>query len=404
MDNKLPQLCSADKCTACTACMNSCAQDAITMQENERGELHPMVDASKCIGCGLCEKVCPELSSKLERNPLPTVYCCWLKDDADRMQSTSGGVAYAISCAVIEQGGHVWGAAYTDDMQPVYVEANTIDELRPIQKSKYVQCALRDCFKRIREELKAGDLVLFAGTSCHCKGLLSFLRKKYDNLLTLDLVCHGTPGQGVFRKYKEYLENRYHDQLDFFTFRPKRMSDGVEVGYYTLAHFKQKGSVRIQKNENSFLTGFYRGIFMRECCHDCQAKGLQRYTDFTVADFWGLGKEKPFTQWEQRALGISMLALNTKEAAGFFDSFKDKMEYEIRSISEASSSNHPYYKSAKKNPQTASFWKDWQKMSWDELSLKYFHLSKKEELMGCIKRMIPVQAMAFIKNKLKWIK
>ena len=389
MECKLPQLCVTDKCTACTACMQSCAQGVISMQENEKGELHPVVDAEKCIGCGLCEKVCPELNCKLVRNPLPTVYSCWLKDSADRKLSTSGGVAYAISCAVIEQGGHVWGAAYTDEMQPIYVEANTMDELYPIQKSKYVQCAPRDCFMKIREELKAGDLVLFTGISCHCKGLLSFLRTKYDNLLTLDLVCHGTPGQGVFRKYKEYLEMRYNDKLSFFIFRPKRMSDGQEETYYTLATFKNKGEVKVQKVENGYFMGFQRNIFLRECCYDCQGNGAQRYTDFTVADFWGVGKVKPFRKWRERTKGVSMIALNTDNAQKFFEKMQDKLEYELRSIEEATFSNHPYDHSSVKSPRAEEFWLDWKKKSWEELTTKYFMMTRKDKILYNIKKIFP---------------
>lgn len=389
MKNKLPQLCSLDKCTACTACLNSCPQAAITMKENEKGELHPAISAEKCIGCGLCEKVCPEINDSLLRNELPTVYSCWLKDSTNRKQSTSGGVAYAISCAVIEQGGHVWGAAYADNMSPVYVEANTIEELRPIQKSKYVQCAPRDCFKKIKKELDNGELVLFTGTSCHAKGLLSFLRKKYDNLLTLDLVCHGVPGQGVFRKYKEYLERRYNDELDFFIFRPKRMSDGQEETYYTLAHFKNRGDVKVQKAENGYFVGFQRNIFLRECCYNCLGNGCQRYTDFTVADFWGVGKVKPFPKWRERTRGISMLALNTANAKSFFEKIKDKMEYELRSIEEAIFSNLPYTQSSVKSPRAEEFWGDWRTLTWEELTVKYFTMVGKDKILYNIKRMFP---------------
>ena len=389
MKNKLPQLCDWDKCTACTACASSCPQFAITMQENEKGELFPFVDEEKCIGCGLCEKTCPEMNDSLSRNELSIVYGCWLKNSTNRSQSTSGGAAYAISCTVIEQGGHVWGAAFADDMSPVYVEANTIEGLRQIQKSKYVQCALRDCFRKIKEELDNGELVLFTGTSCHVKGLLSFLRKKYDNLLTLDLVCHGVPGQGVFRKYKDYLENRYNDKLDFFTFRPKRIHDCQEESYYALAHFTNKGDVKIRKIENGYLTGFYRSIFLRECCYDCKGNGCQRYTDFTVADFWGIGKIKPFPLWRERTRGVSMLALNTPNAIKFFEKIKEKIEYELRSIEEATFCNLPYIQSAVKSSKTESFWKDWCILEWEELSVKYFMESRKEKILYVIKKIFP---------------
>lgn len=129
MNNKeiTPQLCGSDKCTACSACYNVCPKCAITMRVDNCGESHPVVDMSKCIHCGLCEKVCPGVEGvELRRNGKPEVYCCWLKDAARRKESTSGGAAFAISQAVIKKGGHVWGAAYNDQMDVVYTEANTI--------------------------------------------------------------------------------------------------------------------------------------------------------------------------------------------------------------------------------------------------------------------------------------
>lgn len=387
----LPQLCGWERCTACTACMNSCKQGAITMQENERGELHPVIDTNLCIGCGLCERVCPEReeNKSLKRNEEPVVFRCWLNDDDARKQSTSGGVAYAIAATVIKKGGHVWGAAFDNDMNPVYMEASTLEELKPIQKSKYVQCAPNDAFKNIREKLKKGELVLFAGTSCHVKGLLSFLRHKYDNLFTMDLVCHGVPGQGVFRKYKEWIEKRYQDELTGFQFRHKRSGDGQEIGYYTMATFKQRGDIKMQLGENGYFVGFQRNIFLRPCCYNCQGNGIKRYSDFTVADFWGLGKVEPFNDWRQRTRGISMLALNSDKAKSFFEEVKIMLNYEQRSIKEAYYSNHPYIHSAIKSPRAASFWAEWQTSDWEELTKKFLSMTAKDKLLYGVKRFTP---------------
>ena len=254
MDKSLPTLCDNHCCTACSACVNSCKYDAIEMMEDERGELHPVIDKSICVRCGLCEKVCPELS---ENNPCkydrPEVYCCWLKSVENRKQSTSGGAGYAIACAVVKKGGHVWGAAYDENMIVRYIEANSIEELTAIQKSKYVQSVVGGCFQQIKEELKRGELVLFTGTSCHVKGLRSYLRKDYPNLLTIDLVCHGVPGHGVFRKYKEWLEQKYNDRMICFDFRPKR-KNGQEKGYCSQATFINMGNKTIEGKDNSELT------------------------------------------------------------------------------------------------------------------------------------------------------
>lgn len=335
----MPQLCSEDKCTACSACFNVCPKHAISMKEDRYGEHHPSIDLSLCIGCGLCEKVCPELpASSLARYGKPEIYYCWLKQAENRRESTSGGVAYAISCAVIHRGGHVWGAAYDENLQVRYTEADTLEALRPIQKSKYVQSYVGDAFKRIKEELNKGELVFFTGTGCHVKGLRSYLRKDYDNLLTMDLVCHGVPGQGVFRKYKEWLEAKYKDKMTNYISRHKR-ADGQEIGYYTMATFQNRGDIKMELKDNGYFVGFQHNLFLRTNCHQCTSNGEERYSDFTVADFWGLGKVEPFKANRERTYGISMLALNSEKAKSFFKEFADDIVYEKRSYKEASFSN-----------------------------------------------------------------
>lgn len=386
----LPHLCPAEVCTACSACYNVCPKNAITMKVDECGECHPCVDAEKCIHCGLCEKVCPGLDmTKLQRHGSPTVYCCWLKDAKLRMESTSGGAAFAISKAIIMKGGHVWGAAYNEQMEVIYTEANSINELNSIQKSKYAQCIVGDAFRKIKKELDSGDYVLFAGTGCHVMGLKAYLRKDYARLYTMDLVCHGVPGQGVFKKYKEWMETKYLDSMVSYIPRPKRKSDGQEPGWYALARFRHKGDVRLTGMDNSYFVGFQHNLFLRSACHHCKANGEERYSDFTVADFWGLGKVTPFKPYQERTLGISMLALNSEKARVLFDDFKNEITYELRTYKEASFSNTQYYKSAVASPLRDNFRKDFSKMSWVELAERYMQTSIKEKVLFVIKRYTP---------------
>lgn len=388
-ERKTPVLCDYDQCTACCACYNACPYGAISMKEDKYGEHHPVIDSSKCIGCGLCEKACPELGiTVVNRYGKPLIYSCWLKNADNRRESTSGGAAYAISLAVIKKGGHVWGAAYDEDLRLHYVEANTLDELRPIQKSKYVQSYVGDCFKKIKSELDKGDTVLFCGTGCHVKGLRSYLKKEYGNLYTIDLVCHGVPGHGVFRKYKEWLEAKYGDTLVNYIPRHKR-SDGQEIGYYTMAEFKHKGCIKMEKKDNGYFIGFQHNLFLRSACHNCAVNGEQRYSDFTVADFWGLGKVQPFHQNMQRTLGISMLALNSEKAKAFFKEFAADLVYEQRSYEEASISNTQYYKAAVPSPQRTAFREEWDSLSWDVLTDKYMRYTAKERVLYAIKKFTP---------------
>lgn len=389
MDNQIPILCTPEQCTACSACANICTHHVIEMKEDAHGEHHPVINIDKCIGCGLCAKVCPEKEEgRVKRYGKPDVYYAWLHTAADRKESTSGGAGYAIACAVIRQGGHVWGAAYDCDMMVRYTEANTLEELRPIQKSKYVQSYVGDAFSCIKEELIKGDLVLFAGTSCHVKGLRAFLRKEYDNLITVDLVCHGVPGQGVFRKYKEWLEAKYQDRLTFFDFRPKE-EDGQERVCRTKATFEKLGKVNIELKENGYFVGFQRNTFLRDACYQCTCKGEERYADITIADFWGLGKVEAFHNNLQRPYGISMVAFNSEKGKKLLFLLQKDMFMVKRTYREASFSNTQYYESSKPSSCRDEFWKEWNTRSWSELTDKYFTYTKKDLVLYGIKKFTP---------------
>lgn len=390
MENKYtPQLCKPEQCTACSACYNICPKHAIEMQEDRFGELHPVVLPNLCVGCGLCENTCPELDKKrLARYGKPEVYCCWLKDAEIRKGSTSGGAAYALSSAIIRKGGHVWGAAYDENMSLCYQEANTLEDLKKIQKSKYVQSYVGDSFKKIRQELNNGEWVLFTGTGCHVKGLRSFLKKDYPNLYTLDLVCHGVPGHGVFMKYVKWLEEKFQDRLIDYIPRHKR-GDGQEIGYYSMATFEHRGDVKLERSDNSYFIGFQHNLFLRSNCFGCSANGERRYSDFTVADFWGLGKVEPFHENNERTRGISMVALNSEKARRLFEDVKNLLVFERRSYEEASCSNTQYYKPAVPSPRRNSFREEWDKLDWEQLTEKYLQYTKKEIVLYVIKKITP---------------
>ncbi len=397
----LPKLSSEDKCTGCCACYNACGKGALIMKEDQFGELHPFVNENLCVGCGMCERACPELESNaIKRYNKPEIYCCWLKNAKDRKESTSGGAAFAISSAIIEKGGHVWGAAYDENMSLRYQEANTIEELRPIQKSKYVQSYVWDCYQKIEKELKAGDLVLFTGTGCNVKGLRTYLRKDYDNLYTMDLVCHGVPGQGIFKKYIAWLEEKYLDKVINYTPRNKG-EDGQERAYYSQATFKHIGDVKLELEDNSYFVGFQRDLFLRTNCFHCTANGERRYADFTVADFWGLGKTAPFHHNMERPKGISMLAVNTGKANNIFKEIENSIVFEKRTYEEASLSNTQYYRPATPSINREEFRKESQNLTWKEITSKYLRLSHKETILYYFKKFTPPGLLSYIKSMAK---
>lgn len=187
-------------CCGCNACVQRCPKQCISVQKDEEGFLYPIVDLSICIDCGLCEKVCLVLNQGSERNPIE-VFAAVNKDDSIRMQSSSGGIFTALAEQIIQEKGVVFGARFDEKWEVKHDYTETIEGLKAFRGSKYVQSRIGDTFSKAEFFLKAGRKVMFTGTPCQIAGLRLFLRKEYENLLAVDIICHGVPSPLVWRKY-----------------------------------------------------------------------------------------------------------------------------------------------------------------------------------------------------------
>ncbi|MBO5187186.1 MAG: Coenzyme F420 hydrogenase/dehydrogenase, beta subunit C-terminal domain [Prevotella sp.] len=212
-------------CCGCTACADICAHEAITMEPDALGFLYPRVDETKCVDCGLCEKVCAfnDQYDKSLALPIPDAYAARHRDVNEIMKSRSGAVFVAISDYVLENGGVVYGAGYKDHFRVVHKRAATKEERDEFRGSKYVQSDLTGVFSRVRQDLKNGLTVLFSGTPCQTAALNSYVGKKLrENLLLIDIVCHGVPGPFVWRDYIEYIEKKQGARVSVVNFRDKK--------------------------------------------------------------------------------------------------------------------------------------------------------------------------------------
>ena len=213
-------------CCGCTACASICAHDAITMKPDNLGFLYPEVDTSKCSDCGLCEKVCAfhDNYDKSLNLPTPNAYAARHKDMKEVETSRSGAAFIAISDYIIENGGVVYGAGYTDHFRVVHKRAVTKEERNEFKGSKYVQSDLNSVFRQVKDDLKNGKVVMFSGTPCQTAGLHSFIGKKLrENLFLVDIVCHGVPGSFIWRDYLSYLEKKHGSEIYYVNFRDKNM-------------------------------------------------------------------------------------------------------------------------------------------------------------------------------------
>ena len=212
-------------CCGCTACASICPQEAITMQPDSMGFQYPVVDKDKCVDCGLCEKVCAfndnyDTSLNLSQ---PIAYGARHKDMHEVETSRSGAAFIAISDYVLENGGVVYGAGYTDHFRVVHKRAVTKEERNEFKGSKYVQSDLHGVFRQVKKDLKDGLTVLFSGTPCQTAGLNSYIGKKLrENLILVDIICHGVPGPYLWRDYLAYLEKKQGDRICWVNFRDKQ--------------------------------------------------------------------------------------------------------------------------------------------------------------------------------------
>lgn len=316
------------RCCGCNACVQRCPKSCITMREDSEGFLYPEVNKEVCIDCGLCEKVCPVIHQGTERKPL-AIYAAKNKDEKIRLLSSSGGVFTALAERVIDEGGVVFGAKFDEDWSVVHDYTETKEGLATFRGSKYVQSGIGDSFKKAEQFLKAGRKVLFSGTPCQIAGLKVFLRKEYDNLLTVDFICHGVPSPGVWREYLKEETARQcggkntvlshpiikskDARIKSISFRDKCLGWKKYSFAFTLSvpdGHGAKNTVLLSEPlyKNIFLRGFLADLYLRPSCHDCPAKSFKSGSDFTIGDFWGVENVMPEIDDDK---GVSVVMVNT---------------------------------------------------------------------------------------------
>ena len=243
------------KCCGCAACEQVCPKHCIQMKPDEEGFLYPVIDTESCVDCGVCVKRCPVLSLKPAGNT-PKVFA-----------------------------------------------ARTESELEAMFGSKYVQSDTRGVYTEVKDELQKGVPVLFSGTSCQVAGLVSFLGRDYDNLLTVDVLCHGVPSPLLFKRHMEHLGKKLGGEVKNFTFRCKDKGWGV---------FYRVETADIKKVEHShfdpYFSAFVEGKTVRESCYSCVCATPDRHADITLADFWGIDDIDP-KFFDKN--GVSLVLVNT---------------------------------------------------------------------------------------------
>lgn len=333
-----------DNCTGCGACSCVCPKNCIAMQENRLAEITPIVDMNVCNECGLCRKICPQ------NNPIKKIYpekcyVAWSKNEDDLRYSSSGGVAATFARYQLNKGNKIYGCDYDDNYDLVHFLLTNKNDIFRMQSSKYSQSNSFLVFKQIKKELNDLEQVVFVGTPCQVAGLKSYLVKDYRNLITVDLVCHGTPPNRYFKEHINKVKNEC--LIDKIRFRGE---------YDQKLTLWESENIVYQKHysDDLYFSAFYKNKISRNSCYSCQYAQSKRISDITLADFWGLGELNNIKKMSDRP---SLILLNTDQGKLYFEDIKNMLIYEERTVEEAIEGNGRLNRPPGKSIEAKSFQK-----------------------------------------------
>lgn len=309
-------------CSGCGACTASCSLNCIEMEMDKEGFRYPQVDTDRCIGCDLCESVCPVLNPLLVADH--TDFLAAQHHDIDlRLQSSSGGVFSALAENILLQGGAVCAAAYTDDFAVVHFVSRDSTDLPRFRGAKYTQSYAEPCFPEIRQLLRDEIPVLFVGTPCQTAGLKSYLGKEFENLLLLDMVCHGVPSPMVWKKYLKEQTEKAGTAITGINQRSKT-SGWSRYGYSVERHHANGTVDSVKQGQDWFMRGFTGDLFLRPSCSNCAFKGVERCSDLTLGDCWGIWDTHP--EFDDNK-GTSLLLLQTEKGRAAWNGIQEAFEW-----------------------------------------------------------------------------
>lgn len=331
------------ECCACGACKNACPKNAITMKTDEFGFFYPKIDEDLCIKCGNCKRVC-NYQNNISKNTVQQVFAAISKEENIRMSSSSGGVFTTIAKSFLLNDGIVFGCSMEkteNGLAPVHIEVGNIDELYKLQSSKYAQSDMNLIYRSVKKHLKDGKNVLFSGTPCQIDGLKGYLNNiSYENLYTIDLICHGVPNASILQGYIKMLEDKKNINIYKMNFRDKKYGWGEKGTIYYTQNNKHK-ELYFDNYTSSFYNLYLKAGFYRENCYSCRYANIHRVGDITIGDFWGIQQQHPeYLQdnWE-KSKGISCILINTPQGEKMLKNYGNKLDIKNSSLEKVTFKN-----------------------------------------------------------------
>ncbi len=372
-----------DICCGCGACELTCPRNCITMVSDEEGFEYPQIDKNRCVNCGLCKNVCPVINHKYS-DEKPQCFASYSKDSCVRINSSSGGVFTELASQIIKNGGVVCGAMFDENFNLAHSFADTIEGIDRLRGSKYIQSKTTKAFEETKKLLDKGKMVLFSGTPCQIQGLLNFLKKPYDNLITQDIICHGVPSEKLWRAYCQSINASVPT---YASFRDKKYG---WRNYSYIIKFNDKSVYCRMHNDDAYSNLFLKNLSLRPSCYLCAFKGERSASDLTIGDFWGVEEVLPDIDYKN---GVSLVVVNTPKGEELFSAVKHRLCCEHVDLDKALHFNIAKLKSASRPQDREYIYKDLNNNGFDFVRKKYL----KEHFIVKIKRKIKNVVKKFLK-------
>lgn len=353
-----------NQCFGCYACYNICPTKCISMKLDEEGFRFPKIYEDACIKCRKCDEVCP--ARKERQNTTtdfePIAYACYNKNDEIRRRSATGGIFFTLANYIIKNNGVVFGVVGNLLDRVYHTMGTTLDDIIKMCNSKYLQSDVNNTFAQAKEQLEMGKFVLYSGTPCQIAGFYGYLDKQYDNLYTVDLICHGVPSEIAFHKYIDELEKKKKSKV-IKIYRDK--TPGWRPVHFTYV-FENGLKETYSGANNIYNRGFTTNLFQRLCCYSCKYYNVPRIADLSLGDYFL--KQLVHDQGNQ---GLAVVIVNTKKGETLFDSIIPEIFHHVYPLEQAIKENEHLSHAPLANKNRDKFFKLIRKKSFSRVTSKF---------------------------------
>lgn len=346
-----------DKCTGCGVCAVSCPTKSIQMLENKEGFRFPVIDKNTCIECYLCERKCPVLNEVVFSSNT-NAYAVKNKCNDIRRESSSGGVFSVLAESILADGGTICAAKYNEEFLVTHGICDSVDMLFAYRGAKYAQSQSERYFPDIKRKLDYGENVMFVGTPCQVAALVSYLEKDYPKLYLVDMICHGVPSPEVWKKYlgeRCYLDGN-NLKINHVNLRSKA-TGWSRYGYSVEISYQSGECYSVCQSKDPFMRGFTSNLYLRKSCSQCGFKGIERCSDFTLGDYWGIWEQYP--EFDDNK-GVSVLLIHSEKGRKKWENIAHHFELKEVSVEEAVQYNPSVLKNSLPHPMRDKFFKRWE--------------------------------------------